>query len=142
MVCVKTSLDFSKIDVALPGSSNLEILGIAVHVFSIFNIYNPSPTLASFDFLSNVAKMILCGDFNAHRGMWGSVCTSCSGRSLVEALDVRDLVVLNTTTPTHLSFTGRNAWSLLNFVLVSSSALPSALPRLQANFWEATTPLF
>jgi len=43
MVCVKTSLDFSKIDVALPGSSNLEVLDIAVHGFSIFNIYNPSP---------------------------------------------------------------------------------------------------
>jgi len=44
MVCVKTSLDFSKIDVALSGSSNLEVLGIAVHGFSIFNIYNPPPT--------------------------------------------------------------------------------------------------
>jgi len=44
MVCAKTSLDFSKIDVALPGSSNLEVLGIAVHGFSIFNICNPPPT--------------------------------------------------------------------------------------------------
>jgi len=74
MVCVKTSVDFSKIDVALPGSSNLEVLGIAVHCFSIFNIHSPPSnplTLASFDFLSNVAKVILCGDFNAHHGMWG-----------------------------------------------------------------------
>ena len=44
MVCVKTSLDFSNIDVALHTSSNLEVLGIAVHGFSIFNIYNPPPT--------------------------------------------------------------------------------------------------
>jgi len=65
--------------------------------------------------------VILCGDFHAHHGMSGSVYTNCSGRSLVEALDVHDLVVLNTTTPTHLSFTGRNAWSLLDLVLVSSS---------------------
>jgi len=74
MVCVKTSLDFSKIDVALPGSSNLEVLGIAVHGFSIFSIYNPPSnplTLSSFDFLSNVAKVIFCGDFTAHHGMWG-----------------------------------------------------------------------
>jgi len=41
MVCVKTSLDFSNIDVALHISSNLEVMGIAVHGFSIFNIYNP-----------------------------------------------------------------------------------------------------
>jgi len=45
MVCVKTSLDFSKIDVAVPGSSNLEVLGIAVHGFFIFNIYNPLQSL-------------------------------------------------------------------------------------------------
>jgi len=45
MVCVKTSLYFSNIDVALHASSNLEVLGIAVHGFSIFNIYNPRPTL-------------------------------------------------------------------------------------------------
>jgi len=44
MVCVKTSLDFSNIDVALHASSNLEVLGVAVHGFSIFNIYNPPPT--------------------------------------------------------------------------------------------------
>jgi len=44
MVFVKTSLDFSKIDVALPGSSNLEVLGIAVHGFPIFNISNPPST--------------------------------------------------------------------------------------------------
>jgi len=34
---------------------------------------------------------------------------------------VHDLVVLNTTTPTHFSLTERNAWSLLDLVLVSSS---------------------
>jgi len=124
MVYVKTSLDFSNIDVALHARSNLEVLGIAVHGFSIFNIYNPPSnpfTIASFDFLSNLAKVILCGDCNAHHGMWGSEYTNCSGRSLIEALDVHDLVVLNTTTPTHFSLTGRKAWSLLDLVLVSSS---------------------
>ena len=123
MVRVKTSLDFSNI-VALHASSNLEVLGIAVHGFSIFNIYNPPSnplTFTSLDFLSNFAKVILCGNFNAHHGMWESEYTNCSGRSLVEALDVHDLVVLNTTTPTHFSLTGRNARSLLDLVLVSSS---------------------
>ena len=124
MVCVKTSLDFSIIDLALPGSSNLEGLGISVHDFSIYNVYNPPSnplTSTSLDFLSNFAKVILCGDFNAHYGMWGSEYTNCSGRTLVEALNVHDLVVLNTTTPTHFSLTEHNAWSLLDLVLVSSS---------------------
>ena len=52
--------------------------GIAVHGFSIFNIYNPLSNLltsTSLDFLSNFAKVILCGDFNAHNGMWGSEYT-------------------------------------------------------------------
>jgi len=53
--------------------------------------------------------------------MWGSEYTNCSGRSLVEALVVHDIVVLNTTAPTHFPLTGRNAWSLLDLVLVSSS---------------------
>jgi len=43
MVCVKTSSDFSNIDVTLHASSNLEVLGISVHGFFIFNIYNPPP---------------------------------------------------------------------------------------------------
>jgi len=124
MVCVKTSLDFSNIDVALHASSDLEVLGIAVDGFSIFNIYNPPSnplTFTSLVFLSKLAKVILCGDFSAHHGMWGSEYTNCSGRSLVEALDVHHLIVLNTTMPTHFSLTGRDAWSLLDLVLVSSS---------------------
>jgi len=124
MVCVKISLDFSNIDVALQGSSNLEVLGIAVHGFSIFNIYNPPPTPRPpppLIFYPTLQKWFSVLIFNAHHGMCGSDYKNCSGRSLAEALDVHDLVVLNTTTPTHLSRTGRNAWSLLELVLVSSS---------------------
>ena len=65
MVCVRQTLDFYKLDVTLPGSSNLEILGIAVHAFYIFKIYNPPSnplTSTSLYFLSNFAKVILCGD--------------------------------------------------------------------------------
>ena len=56
MVCVKTSLDFSNIDVTLHASSNLEVLGIAVHSFSIFNIYIPL-TSTSFDFYPTLQKV-------------------------------------------------------------------------------------
>ena len=44
MVCVETSLDFSNIDVALQGSSNLEVLGIAVHGFPSLTFTTPPPT--------------------------------------------------------------------------------------------------
>jgi len=36
IVCVKSSLDFSGIDVSIPNGS--EILGVTVHGFSIFNV--------------------------------------------------------------------------------------------------------
>jgi len=62
------------------------------------------------------------------------VYTNCSGRSLVEALDVHYLVVSNTTTPTHLSFTGRNAWSLLDLVLVSSSCASLCTSTVTSEF--------
>jgi len=78
--------------------------------------------------------VILCGDFNAHHGMWGSVYTNFSGRSLVEAHHVHDLVVLNTTTPTHLSFTGRSAWSLLDLLLVSSSCASLCTSTVTSEF--------
>jgi len=75
----------------------------------------------SFDFLSNFAKVLLCADFDAHHGMWGSTYTNCSGRNLVEALDLHDLVIVNTTTSTHSSLTRRNPKSLIDLVLVSGS---------------------
>jgi len=41
MVCVKTPLDFSNIDVALHASSNLEVLGIAVNGFPSLTFTTP-----------------------------------------------------------------------------------------------------
>jgi len=97
-------------------------IGIAVHGFSYLTFVTPSNPLTSTscDFLSNFAKVLLCGDFNAH-GMWGSKYTNCCGRSLAEALDVHDLVIVNSTAPTHFPLTGRNPWSLLDLFLVSRS---------------------
>jgi len=69
--------------------------------------------------------------------MWGSVHTNCSGRSLVEALDVHDSVVLNTAAPTHLSLTGRNAWSLLDLVFVSSSCTSLCTSTVTSEFLES-----
>jgi len=114
LVCVKSSLDFSEIEVTLPAGNNLEVLGVSIHGFSIFNVYKPpSNSLHSttFDFLSTFTKVILCGDFNAHHGMWGSKCTNGNGKAMVDVVDKHDFVVLNTTTPTHFSLTGQNMWS-------------------------------
>ena len=123
ILCVKSSLEFSEIDVTLPTGNNLEMLGVTVHGFSVLSIYNPpSNILVSTTFaLSNFASVILCGDFNSHHGMWGSKCTNSNGRAMVDVIDKHDFVVLNTTTPTHFSLSGQIMWSLLDLVLVSTS---------------------
>jgi len=53
-------------------------------------------TSASFDFLEQLCKVLLCGDFNAYRGMWGSQYANCIGRVVVGAIDVHDLFVATT----------------------------------------------
>jgi len=85
IVCVKLSLDFSEVDATLPTGNNLEILGVTVHGFSVFNVYNPPSNIlisTTFDFLSNFARVILvvistfiteCGAVNARKvtaGLW------------------------------------------------------------------------
>jgi len=44
-------------------------------------------------------KVIICGDFNSHHGMWGSLSMDANGRTSVSFLESNDYVVLNTSTP-------------------------------------------
>jgi len=63
----------------------------------------------TFDFISNFARVIFCGEFSVHHGMWGSKCMNGNGRAVVDVIDKHDFV-LNTTTPTHFSLSGQNMW--------------------------------
>ena len=84
-ICVRQSVVHSEIDIS-PSDSHLEISGIKTTAVSIFNIYNPHSnnfTIETFDFLSGLKNVVLCGDFNSHPGMWGGQLSNSNGRNLV-----------------------------------------------------------
>ena len=102
--CLRQSVVHSEIDIS-PSDSHLEISGIKTSAVSIFNIYNPSSnnfTIKTFDFLSGLKNVVLCGDFNSHYGMWGNQLSNSNGRNLMGLVEKHDYVVLNTVIPTHL----------------------------------------
>jgi len=73
MICTKTSLEFSEVTLAGLSSTPLEVVGVKQGGYAIFNVYNlPSHHMQtdSFDFLSRFRKVVFCGHFNAHHGMW------------------------------------------------------------------------
>jgi len=103
-ICVRQSVVHLEIDIS-PSVSHLEISGIKTSAVSIFNIYNPPSnnfTIETFDFLSGLKTVVLCGDFNSHHGMWGSQLSNSNGRNLVGVVEKHDYVILNTVIPTHL----------------------------------------
>jgi len=47
------------------------------------NVYNPPSCfleINNLEFLSRMNRLILCRDFNAHHGMWGSSQNNTNGR--------------------------------------------------------------
>ena len=100
----------------------MEVLGVTVGGYAIFNVYNPPShhmQTETFVFLSRFRKVVLCGDFNAHHGMWGSLSANHNGRVLLSVLVTHDFVVLNTSVPTHYSLSGRCEWSVFDLSIVS-----------------------
>ena len=65
-----------------------------------------------------IAISISSGDFNAHHGMWGSFSSNHNGRAILSVIDTHDLVVLNTSVPTHYSLSEQHEWSVLDLSIV------------------------
>ena len=83
----------------------MEVLGVTVGGYAIFNVYNPPShpmKTENFVFLSRFRKVVLCGDFNAHHGMWGSLSANHNGRVLLSVLETHDFVVLKVTARSNL----------------------------------------
>ena len=51
-------------------------------------------------------SVLLCGDFNALSGLWGSTCTNAAGRLISGLVSDLDLVPLNDSLPTFLTGPG------------------------------------
>jgi len=120
-ICVRQSVVHSEIDIS-PSDSHLEISGIKTTAVSIFNIYNPPRNnfaMATFDFLSDLKNVVLCGDFNSHHGMWGSQLSNTNGRNLVGLVEKHDYVLSETQLFRPICYHG--SWNLLHLTLVSNS---------------------
>ena len=122
LICIKTSLEFSEVNLSGP-STCMEVFGVTVGGYAIFTVYNPPShhrQTENFVFLSRFNKVVLCGNFNAHHGMWGSLSANHNSRVLLSVLETHDFVVLNTSVPTHYSLSGRYKWIVLDLSIVSA----------------------
>lgn len=100
------------VEVFLKGSSSIFVL----------NVYNTSDhiNMEVFEklFQGIDDKMIVCGDFNAHNTLWGSIKNDKNGRLVEDMLEDYDLVCLNDGTGTRIDRrTGR--LSCLDLSMVS-----------------------
>ncbi len=82
---------------------SIEVMGIDEEI-RITNFYNPCKEISN-SILEEVmgdtqGKIIICGDFNAHSGVWGSKNTDNNGIIIEEFIEEHSLVCLNDGEPT------------------------------------------
>ena len=68
------------------------------------------------------AAVLLCGDFNAHSGHWGSTLTNASDRLISGLVSEFDLIPLNDSSPTFIAGPGMRC-NNLDLVFLSASLL-------------------
>ena len=78
---------------------------------------------------SSCASVLLCGDFNALSGLWGSSCTNAAGRLISGLVSDLDLVPLNDSLPTFLAGPGLSR-NNLDLIFLSSSLFHLAACRV------------
>ena len=78
---------------------------------------------------SSCASVLLCGDFNALSGLWGSSCTNAAGRLISGLVSDLDLVPLNDSLPTFLVGPGLSR-NNLDLIFLSSSLFHLAACRV------------
>jgi len=91
MICIKSSLEFSEVNLAVPGT-RLEVFGVKVGGYAIFVVHYPlfhHIQTDSFDYLSRFGK-VLKGNFNAHHCMWCSLSSNHNSRALLSDTEAHD----------------------------------------------------
>ena len=119
LICIKTSLEFSEV-ICLARALVWKSSGSPwVGMRSSTSIIHPLTTCKrKILFFSRFRNVVLCGDFNAHHGVWGSLSASHNGRLLLSVLETHDFVVLNTL---FLPITPLvDEWSVLDLSIVSA----------------------
>lgn len=131
LIAVSKEIPSIKIDINPPDSEN-EILCVKVKFegkwIQLMNIYSPKGIFNSnwLNFVtSNIQDTcIIAGDFNIHHPYLGSSKKSKDGDKVMNWVDDNNLVLLNSSTPTHITF--GKASSLIDLTL-STTELAIAL---------------
>jgi len=119
MAFVSNSITYTQ--VAIPFQNGMETMGIKIDDVHIVNVYNPPNNDLDTTVLNQMVrqrKIIICGDFKSHHGMWGSLSMDAIGRTLVSFIESNENVVLNTSTPTHFYAVGAGLWIILDLSIV------------------------
>ena len=112
----------------VPLNSNLQAIAVCVTIrgkpYIVSSIYIPPSTNPSKIEYENIIRQfdkpyLLCGDFNAHSPLWGSLVSNDQGDVIEELLEDNDLIPLNTTDMTWHK--PRFRPSLLDLSIVHSS---------------------
>ena len=140
MTLIKKGLSYKVIE--LP-KSEIEILAIDVYInktnwISVINIYNPCLKLNE-NFLDHVfsvvgRSVIMCGDFNGHNILWGSLKNDSNGLIIEKAMENGNLVCLNTGTGTRLDEHSGNT-SCLDLTWTSNNIAAKCVWEVLDNNW-------
>lgn len=131
-ILIKHSLPFTHLPI--PNHSHeFSIIAVSIENICFVSIYIPHPSSHIIqevaDILSTLPKpFIMLGDLNCHHQAWGSSLSNSVGNFLLDLLDLQNLCVLNTGTPTRRTEPGQ---------LVSAPDLSVCTPSLASLFtWE------
>lgn len=109
-IFISRTISFSKININKNFNNQIEICAVTLDRYniSIVSVYKPptiNATKADWQniFLQFQNETVVCGDFNAHHCLWGSLQNCNQGLRLVEAIDNTDLINLNDGSPTRIS---------------------------------------
>lgn len=121
---MKENLDF------IPCNIQSELQAVAIRIFfpikmTICNVYIPPKRILSNDELHHLLKQLeppfmLMGDFNAHNQLWGSNHIDIRGKYIETLVEDFNLVLLNSNSPKHLSFSYKT-FSNIDLTFISPS---------------------
>lgn len=104
---IHTKTPFKEIFINNITPHNLQVMGIQLQHFKLFNIYCP-PRVDGAQIINTILQTeedpyIIVGDFNSQNPIWGSGTLNSNGRNLAEVIEKYDLVILNDGRPTRLT---------------------------------------
>ena len=120
-------------------------------------------SFTQFNHWINNRPCIIAGDFNGHHPLWGSNATCATGRTIADAAQDLNLVILNSGEPTHINggcidltivssdLAHRTTWTVMDSVVSDHFGIwfnlhvpkpPSTTPLIRRNFKKADWTLY